>query len=417
MHKKLLPKVMVFAFIPLISLVLCANTGAADWVPMDSGTSSHIVGIWGTSEADIFAVGTADTILHYDGSTWSQMETWPTAIYYTDVWGSSGVSVFAVGSDGRIVHYDGSSWSMMDSGTEEDFKGVWGSSDTDVFAVGVDGTILHYDGNSWSHMYTAPTRLWAVWGSSDTDVFAVGNGGTILHYDGSNWSVVRSDGAHLEGVGGISETNVFAVGHSGAIFHYDGSTWSPVDSGTSEGLDGVWGYSGTDVYVVGDRGTILHYDGSSWTPEESGTSILLYDIWGSSEGSVFVVGREGTILTKSRGVCDDPGAMVIYGPRMYIRQHAKPEFSFHGFVGPGIAGDYYVCIANGNENGEYRVTSALVVLNGNQVARPRDFGPDVVNLEIPVKTLDANTIGVQLYGQPDTFFTLSVIVIPPPTIQ
>ena len=54
--------------------------------------------------------------------------------------------VFAVGHAGVIVHYDGTDWTEMSSPTDNVLDGVWGSSATDVFAVGNSGMILHYAG-------------------------------------------------------------------------------------------------------------------------------------------------------------------------------------------------------------------------------------------------------------------------------
>ena len=84
------------------------------------------------------------------------------------VWGSSPTDAFAVHLDGTILHYDGSNWSEM-SGESEWLSAIWGSSPTDVFAVGPYGTIVHYDGNTWTKMDSGTTeRLWGVWGNSPT---------------------------------------------------------------------------------------------------------------------------------------------------------------------------------------------------------------------------------------------------------
>ena len=75
-------------------------------------------GVWGSSDHDVFAVGTSRfwdccaTIMHYDGRAWSYM-TIPQWGELFDVWGSSGSDVFAVGEAGAIVHYDGTKWTAM----------------------------------------------------------------------------------------------------------------------------------------------------------------------------------------------------------------------------------------------------------------------------------------------------------------
>ena len=188
---------------------------------------------WGSSAIDVFVVGGEGTILHYDGSTWSEMES-GTEYHLYDIWGSSRRDVFAVGEWGTIMHYNGSTWSEMESGTADPLTDIWGSSSNNIFAIGeihyigCSEIILHYDGSTWSEMQSSTTScLNAIWGSSGADIFAVGEEGIILHYDGINWSEMNNpligitDNYWLEGVWGNSGRDVFAVGSSGTILHYD----------------------------------------------------------------------------------------------------------------------------------------------------------------------------------------------------
>ncbi|MDY7018536.1 MAG: hypothetical protein SU899_00440, partial [Chloroflexota bacterium] len=81
---------------------------------------------------------------------WEWQNPLPQGNLLRDIWGTSSTDVFAVGGGGVILHYDGISWTLMNSGTTYDLYGVWGNSSNDVFAVGDTGTILHYDGTSWT---------------------------------------------------------------------------------------------------------------------------------------------------------------------------------------------------------------------------------------------------------------------------
>jgi hypothetical protein len=211
----------------------------------------------------------------YDGRYWKRMYVGYDS-NLMGVWGSSATDVFAVGSDGLILHYDGRLWLPMSSHTDKVLNGVWGSSANDVFAVGAKGTILHYNGSAWSSMESFTSGyLHSIWGSSGSDVYAVGhidyprtvyNGepadtGVILHYDGTTWSEVVETERGLKGIWGRSGDDVFAVGNGGLILHYDGSAWSPMNSGTAHSLTGI---SGTQehVYAVGttgDDGIIMGY--------------------------------------------------------------------------------------------------------------------------------------------------------------
>lgn len=91
------------------------------------------------------------------------------------IWGSSPADLFAVGDDGAVLRFDGSAWSVMRAADGRTLSAVWGSAPNDVFAVGAGGTILHYDGNSWTPISSAVgTDLFAVWGFAGTDVLAAG---------------------------------------------------------------------------------------------------------------------------------------------------------------------------------------------------------------------------------------------------
>jgi hypothetical protein len=97
------------------------------------------------------------------------------------VWGDGPNNVFAVGMNGVIQHYDGKTWSAMDSGTTETLYSISGTTASDVYAVGQAGTVLHYDGYAWSRMASGTTGdIAAVWAGHEA--FAVGHAGLALHY-------------------------------------------------------------------------------------------------------------------------------------------------------------------------------------------------------------------------------------------
>ena len=320
--------VVLVALPLLLSFALPASAGSVvspdgwEWQnPLPQGNT--LWGIWGSSPSDIFAVGNAGTILHYNGNAWTHMNSGTTANLH-NVWGTSASNVYVVGDAGTILHYNGSSWASMTSGTSQTLHGIWGSSATDIFAVGTAGGIIHYDGSAWSPMVnTTAVRPCSIWGMSSTDVFAAGTGveeyygttiscGAIIHYDGSSWTDMPPiDGlerADLWAVWGMSSSDAFVVGDdghntprlSGVVLHYNGSAWSkvysPFDQFGQRALRGVWGSSSTDVFAVGARGTIGHYDGSAWSLINSGTLFDLNAVWGTSSSEVWAVGQDGIIL-------------------------------------------------------------------------------------------------------------------------
>jgi hypothetical protein len=156
-----------------------------------------------------------------------------------DTANSKNDDVFVVGEKGTILHFDGSAWSLMNSGTAADLFSVWGSSPSNVYAfgefVGPNNVFLHYDGAAWSNMPDLPAsffqaQLYCMWGTAADDIFFAGGkyiGGDIF---GENWG-------------------------SGLILHYDGGAWSeywvyPAGLQMDTQFVGLWGASKTDVYAI-----------------------------------------------------------------------------------------------------------------------------------------------------------------------
>lgn len=300
--------------------------------------------------------------------TWTQQPV-PTTADIAAVWGTSGSDVFAVGSAGTILHYDGIEWGAMESGTVLDLNGVWGLSSTDVYAVGDDLTILHYDGTGWTAMVVPqddpPRDFNSIWGRSGKDLWVVGTGMLRMHYDGSKWSGstdILTD--WLASVWGYGSDSLIAVGRC-AAYRYEDRSWAEEDcfsvssfsesgakdeayiSALHSDLRGVWSADGQDVFVVGDydvngsadgdesgavfklnpasgnlsfiwrdqvpdlravsgtsasdvwitglRGTVVHYDGTTFSRVEVPATKDLVGVW-CDKTSVFAVGRAATVV-------------------------------------------------------------------------------------------------------------------------
>lgn len=268
-------------------------------VPVATPRKADLHAVWGNSAIDVFAVGDAGTLLHYDGTAWSAMQS-GTEMHLWGVWGASGSDVYAVGDQGTLLHYDGHAWLPLSSGTTRSLETVWGSSGSDVFIVGISGTLLHHDGSTVAPVAISSLVLYLLdmWGSSADDVFVVGERGTILHYDGSAWLPLDSGTIEtLWAVWGSRDGNVFVAGEGGVILHYDGKVWVRTDSSTTRGaFFGLWGSSGNDIFAVGSNGMVVHYDGAAWSQMDSGTTHDLESVWGSSGNDVFAVGVNGRIL-------------------------------------------------------------------------------------------------------------------------
>ncbi len=71
---------------------------------MPSGTVNGLEGVWGTASNDVWAVGAAGTLLHYNGVAWSTVLS-GTASNLNSIWGTAANNIFAVGQGGTILGY------------------------------------------------------------------------------------------------------------------------------------------------------------------------------------------------------------------------------------------------------------------------------------------------------------------------
>lgn len=189
------------------------------WMETMPGSMGQLHGVWAIAPNDVWAVGEG-TILHFDGSAWSDGSAGAKPMTLYAVWASGPRDVWAVGS--RVLHWNGTGWSVMDTGTSDWFNAVWGTGPNDVWVVGVSGAALHYDGSRWTDLRAGNENLYAVWGPAANDVWAVGENGTILHWNGASWMPVPSPTREtLRALwGSPNGSEIWAVGHRGVIVRY-----------------------------------------------------------------------------------------------------------------------------------------------------------------------------------------------------
>ena len=274
---------------------LFQNTGGADWTALPCQMPQDIYAIWGLADDDIYAVGNAGLILHYDGFGWSQ-QPGGAGKQLVAVWGSASDNVYALGfSDGVILHYNGSDWTSEPNASSSNLFSIWGSGPNDIFVSGFN-MVEHYDGASWTVSHSESFAfLTGVWGSGATDVYVVGFGGKMLHYDGVWTTLPTVTPNDLNAIWGSGPNDIFAVGDAGTVLHSSGGAWSAMSSGVSDNLNCIWGASPGDVYAAGDNGAIIHFNGSTWETMTGSTSANLRGIWGAA-ASAHTVGETGVIL-------------------------------------------------------------------------------------------------------------------------
>ena len=269
----------------------------------------------GTSSNDVYAVGDGAQTSRWDGSNWEPInDTWVTGQGLEAIWGFDSGELWAFGYQGTIVHYDGSTWSDIPPVTDQGLADVWAAYPDTMYAVGRNATILFYDGVEWANFpHAFPiTNLYTVWGTSTSDIRAGGDSGLMLYFDGTTMEVqTLGDAAtgSIRDLWGSAPDDYYAVVNTG-VLHYDGNTWTPIAL-NGRFVTSVHGVSATEVYFAGGMGRginspakqqsskvgppvgsgfLLRYNGSTYTELATNLDIDPWDVWALGSKNVFMSG-------------------------------------------------------------------------------------------------------------------------------
>ena len=110
--------------------------------------------------------------------------------------------------------------------------------------------------------------------------------------------------------------------------------------------------------------------------------------------------------------------ILVFGPKQYTRNQGKPVTETDNFPSSITGPDFTLRVINGDEQGDHRVSSATVVLNGEQILSPSDFNQQVGVIERTVSINSNNEISVKLTSAPGSFITISIFkVYQEPTVS
>jgi hypothetical protein len=182
------------------------------WHPyrIDPGVfNGYINRFWGTSDSNMYMVGTNGSIAHFDGRTWNQLES-STTLDIQDIWGSVNsktgqLEVIAVASlpyssyDRKILSIRGTTVTpLSDDFISTSVTGAWFLPGKKYFVSG-DGVYTKQDPYDTTFIwlpdpatYASTFYEWAIRGIDLNDIAIAGDAGEILHFNGVRWQSYRS---------------------------------------------------------------------------------------------------------------------------------------------------------------------------------------------------------------------------------
>jgi hypothetical protein len=269
-------------------------TGSSDWTPFTRGTMHLLNDVWGNTPNNVYVVGQAGTVLHYDGSSWELMATGQMGDLIR-VWGYQ-ARLSVADTEGNIYSLDATGWQRVGGFDIMLFE------TTDAWQI-PNGNLICSAGNTvwvmrdgaWDPLATPPGGLvtTGVWGSANDNIIAVALGGNIVRYNGSDWEAMETGTReHLTSVWGGDKSMAYAVGEFGTVLTYDGigTVWTKININMFHDLHSVWGTSVTNVLAVGDLGTVLRFNGFEWESIGIDSVEPFFGVWQDDTENIYAVG-------------------------------------------------------------------------------------------------------------------------------
>lgn len=298
---------------------------------MPTGTSKRLSRIWGTSRNDVWAIGAAGTILHWDGKHFSSTPS-GTTDGLEWIWGTGSTSVWTVTwgpNGGHTLHWNGAKWSQVDSwstvdrivrgsavgpqatsgsGTvleeEPTIRRIWGSGPRDIWIAGKK-PVFHWNGSTWSRLkYPCDSDEPPVWTSGPADWWFIRKQTRFIHWDGRSCTVHASGTrGWIYDITGSGPSDLWSIAHGG-VLHWEGMKWALVRVPLN--IAGIWASAPHDVWATSpDSGVLLHWDGAAWSLVPSGVKERIQSLWGSAADDVWAITSKNEVLHYGPDV--DPG--------------------------------------------------------------------------------------------------------------
>ena len=167
----------------------------------------------------------------------AQIGTYCVPISIRKLWGTDSQNIYAVGVNGQIAHYNGQSWSKIESGTISvigDISGIQSKNGEYVKYCAADNVLLRIDGdNNVSRINVIQGMfLNSVWAASNNLVYTAGNG--IVFYKNDKWQKTdRPDLNTIFSVNGQSYNDIVGLSSNLSIFHFNGYSSNSIHTGSN----------------------------------------------------------------------------------------------------------------------------------------------------------------------------------------
>jgi hypothetical protein len=242
--------------------------------------AGNLVSIYGLNSKKIWVVGSGygsiddigpDTVwgfvAEWDGKEWKNISPDAIGEQFLSLWAISENDLWVGSVSGNVYHYNGITWSKINTGNNYSYFDIWGFSDKELYISGVadsgyEGGILKYNGESWDKLNINYSDLFppcrSVWGVNPRFLFVTSFEEVWTNSDRIWQSKVYPGNTFLfTKVRGTAKNNIFICGYSGIILHYNGFSFRNYETqfvgSETWGLKAIQVFNNT-VFIGGSGG-------------------------------------------------------------------------------------------------------------------------------------------------------------------
>jgi hypothetical protein len=238
-------------------------------------------GVYAFSEKDIWLVGSFP--IHGNGYSWEMyhLQDMGLGVSVEKAWGKNSSDMYFSGWNGSLVHYDGTHWTQLQTGTTMEIQDIYGAQNKTTGRWEILATAGNY--------YVSNERK--ILSITDTTI-------TALSDSGINWalsSVWFVPGKQYWVVGDGIWKKQFA---SNAPLWIGGPNIF-----TTYITDRIRGTGINDVFICGAYGELIHFNGSSWRSYQSQISLTngKYQSVAATDRLVIAVGYNSPLAVIATG--------------------------------------------------------------------------------------------------------------------
>jgi hypothetical protein len=136
------------------------------WSAVQTPESGPILGFWASGPKDVYALESSGQYLHFDGRAWKRLNAFQKL---KAIQGTSSTNVWAHNGVETVLRFDGKTWTRYVPFAVSNLRGLWAMSESEVYVSSVD-RLFRFDGQKFVEIARIAEPILGIWGGTATEI-------------------------------------------------------------------------------------------------------------------------------------------------------------------------------------------------------------------------------------------------------